>query len=110
PDLVVDSFSTTPWQPVAGQSTTMTVGIRNVGTAPLPGGTTATITVGGSVVATLSYAGPIPVGGVAFATSSPMSSSTGTYVAAVAVDPANATAETVETNNARSFTVVVARS
>lgn len=110
PDLVIDSFATTPAQPIDGQDVSLQATIRNVGTAAFTGTTTVTISTGGTTIATLSYAGPIAIGATATATAPPMQATAGTFVVATTVDPSGTTPETVETNNARSFTVVVASS
>ncbi|GEM_PF-2395772 len=109
PDLVVESVGT-PTGALPGSVVTFTATIRNVGLATAPAALIPVrMTLDGSAFLTATYnaTGPLAPGARITVTSAPWSATKGSHTLNVTVDPLNATAESVESNNALAagFTV-----
>jgi hypothetical protein len=111
PDLVVDSVSTSPASPVAGQAVTFSAVVRNAGAAATPAGVALGVSFSidgtrvssGSVTAALAAGATVTVAGAGSWAATP-----GTHTLAAVADGANLIAEANESNNQLSRSITVA--
>jgi hypothetical protein len=111
PDLVVDSVSTSPASPVAGQAVTFSAVVRNAGTAGTPSG--VVIGVGYRIDGTQVTWGTVNVSLAAGATvtvgtgGGSWTATSGTHTLVAVADDVNRIAEANETNNQLSRSITV---
>jgi len=111
PDLVVDSVSTSPASPVAGQAVTFSAVVRNAGTAATPSGIAigvayridGTQVTSGTVSVTLAPGATVTVG----TSGGSWTATVGTHTLVAVADDANRIAESNEANNQRSRSITV---
>jgi hypothetical protein len=115
PDVVVDSISTSPSGPVAGQPAAFACVVRNAGGAATPGGVAIGVGyfVNGRYVTWGAVAGPLAAGAAVIVGTNAAAwvpPAAGTYTVTAVVDDVNRFAESNEANNARAVPVAVASS
>jgi hypothetical protein len=111
PDVVVDSVTTSPASPVAGQAVTFSAVVRNAGNAPTPSGVVIGVgyLVNGGQVTFGTVNGPLAAGAsiTVGTSSSPWTAVAGTHTVTAVVDDINRFAESNESNNGRSISLTV---
>ncbi|MFE9609091.1 CARDB domain-containing protein [Streptomyces sp. NPDC006012] len=108
PDLEVTGVTTNPASPAAGAAVSFTVAVHNRGTAAVPSGTVTRLVAGGQTLG--GTAGAIAAGATQqVAIGGTWTATSGAVVLAATADATNTVAETNETNNVFSRSIVVGR-
>jgi hypothetical protein len=109
PDLVVDSVSTSPASPLAGQAVSFSAVVRNAGAVATPAGAAVGVSfrVDGTQVATGSVASLAAGASVTIAGTGTWAATAGTHTLAAVADPGGLIAEANEANNQVSRAITV---